>query len=288
MEEDIIISQLKSSILNSHKNKSSYWKKHTKNQNFEDVYNILSSGAFSKNEFKRNILHLIFQFILFDKKIFFSDEIKLYKKICALQKRMFDYDILRHVFTLNILNKNNLIKNKVCVIGDGKANFASGCMLQDEKTTIYSVNLPEVSLQEYSILKKFNIIDKKFIKVVNSKADLDSKNIKLYFIPAENAHLLENINIKLFVNIASFQEMDKDEIIKYFDIVKSNKAFLYCCNREKKELYDGVITEFDKYPWGNGKFKFNENCPWFNFYYLFRPPFIKKFSPTKHCLVDYS
>ena len=55
MEEDIIISQLKSSILNSHKNKSSYWKKHTKNQNFEDVYNILSSGAFSKNEFKRNI-----------------------------------------------------------------------------------------------------------------------------------------------------------------------------------------------------------------------------------------
>jgi hypothetical protein len=288
MKDDEIILQLKSCLSSSHKNKSSYWSKHTKNEDFEDIYNILSSGTFFQNDFKKNILHFVFQFFLFNKKIFFSNEIKTYKKLCAQQNRMFDYDILRHVFTLNMLNKNNLIKDKVCVIGDGKANFVSGCLLQDEETKIYSINLPEVSIQEYSILMKFNIINKKFIKVVNSKEDLNEKNIRLFFVPAENAHLLENTNINLFVNIASFQEMNKNEIIKYFNIIKSNKAFLYCCNRERKELYDGIITEFDKYPWGDGRVKFNEKCPWFKKYYQFRPPFVKKFLPIKHCLIDYS
>ena len=83
--------------------------------------------------------------------------------------------------------------------------------------------------------------------------------------------------------------MKFEEVKKYFEIVKNNKAILYCCNREYKKLYDGEELYFDKYPWSNCRKIFWEDCPWHKKYYSLRPPFIHNYDGrVKHCLVDFS
>ena len=83
--------------------------------------------------------------------------------------------------------------------------------------------------------------------------------------------------------------MSSEEVKKYFEIVKNNKAILYCCNREYKKLYDGEELYFDKYPWSNCRKIFWEDCPWHKKYYSLRPPFIHNYDGRiKHCLVDFS
>ena len=55
------------------------------------------------------------------------------------------------------------------------------------------------------------------------------------------------------------QEMTYDEIKKYFDIIKSNKAFFIVIieklNLDKLEM---KIIFFPKMPWGNNEFLFKE------------------------------
>ena len=99
--------------------------------------------------------------------------------------------MIRHVFTLDFLNKYNLLNKKICIIGDGKANFVSGCLVLSKNTTLYSVNLPQALIQDYLIIKKFHILDDNFIKVVNNEKDLSLKNIRLFLIPAQNKLFLK-------------------------------------------------------------------------------------------------
>ena len=89
-------------------------------------------------------------------------------------------------------------------------------------------------MHDYLILKKNNIILDTEIQVVDSSDDLEYENKKLFLIPANKKNLIKNKNIDLFVNIVSFQEMNNEEVNNYFDIIKSNKSYLYCCNRKKK------------------------------------------------------
>ena len=48
--------------------------------------------------------------------------------------------------------------------------------------------------------------------------------------------------IDLFINIASFQEMEPDILSNYFEIISSNKSILYHCNRHAKTLSEGLAA----------------------------------------------
>ena len=84
------------------------------------------------------------------------------------------------------------------------------------------------------------------------------------------------------------QEMTYKEIDKYFEIIKSNKAFFYCNNRERKPGVGKEVVLFEKMPWGNCKFLFKENCPINKKYYNFRFPFIRYFDNLIHCLAKFN
>ena len=153
---------------------------------------------------------------------------------------------------------------------------------------IYSINLSEVLIHDYLILKKYNILKDENISVVEKVEDLKKTNIKLFLIPPDNARLLKDYNIDLFVNFSSFQEMKFSDINNYFDIIKSNKSFLYTCNRYHKILPAGEILEFKNYPWGNGSKIFFEKCNWISKYYSFKYPFIYDYDGDHwHCLISY-
>ena len=235
-----ILKELEIFLTKSNNQKSSHWASHLDNNNFYDIEKSIGFGGFAKKKFLRGAFHLFFQKIVFENYIFKTKEYKIYKNLCDLQKRFIESDVIRHIFTLNLLNKYNLIDNKICVIGDGKSNFIGGLLLSKiNNIKIFSINLSEVLIHDYLLIRSGNLIDDENIQVVKNKKDLNKKNKKLFLIDASNSDFLINNNINLFVNIASMQEMRNDIIENYFRIIKSNNSFFYCCNRELKKLVGG-------------------------------------------------
>ena len=115
------------------KHKSSYWSRKTKNfytDKQTGVTGLSAIGKYSRNRVLSRIYHYLFQRLIFSfsNKIFSSPWYKLSKQCAEQQNRSVDMDILRHVFTFDLLDRYIFKKqkiNNVCVIGDGQSNFVS-------------------------------------------------------------------------------------------------------------------------------------------------------------------
>ena len=143
-----------------------------------------------------------------------------------------------------------------------------------------SINLPEVLLNDFILLKKMGYPQKK-IALLETKIDIENyfkdSNISFGMIQAKNANILKNKPIDLFINIASFGEMNLDTVSNYFKIIKSNSrgSYLYSCNRVEKILPDKTIIKINDFPWeGFTKKILDENCPWNLNHYKLRRGFI--------------
>ena len=271
-------------------NKSSHWKKYLNaKSDFYKNNSILGFGAFTSKNFYKKFLHYFLARLVFNSHIFNSKTFKKYKNIFNKNNRQIDVDAIRHIHTFELLiNKIDSNKiSKICLIGDGKLNGLIGCLLNYPSSKIYTINLAETLINDYIILKQMNIVNENDIQIVENEDDLN-KDKKIYLIPSHMKEIFYKKNINLFINIASFQEMEVIEIENYFQIIKSNKSLLYCCNREHKKLPDGKNIFFEKYPWGDGIKLLLEDCTWHQKFYFFRYPFIKKYDGNiKHCLINY-
>ena len=291
MKSEDIISKLKKNIKLSNDNKSSYWRKHLDIK--DDAYldylneNKVIAGDFIKKNFLKNFLHFFFQIIIFKHKFYFNDTYKKYKRVFDTMNRQITSDTIRHIFTYELI-KNYINPKKICIIGDGKINGLIGAHLTFPNAKIFSCNLSEILINENLIINKTSIELKNSMKLVETEGE-DEENFKLVLVPSNLKKFLYDKNIDLFINLASFQEMTNKEVNNYFYLIKSNKSYLYCCNREYKKLYDDEELIFDKYPWNNCKKIIFEDCPWAQKYYSFRYPFIKKYHGNfKHAFVKFS
>lgn len=285
--DNVIIEKLKKNIGESNKNKSSYWKKHLPNDsNFINEYEFLGFGSYTKKTFKTYPYKLLTK-ILFGSRIFKTNTYKKYKLLYDSIDRYIDLDTIRHIFTFEKL-KALLNPKKICIIGDGKINGVLGAHLTFPEAKLFSVNLSETLINDYIIIQKLNTDLKYSVELIdNISSSITDK--KLNLVPSNFKNFLINKNIDLFINIASFQEMNVNEVKNYFEIISQNKAKLYCCNREYKKLYDGEELFFKHYPWSKSKKIFWEDCPWHKKYYSLRYPFFHKYDGNmKHCLVDFS
>ena len=284
---NLIINKLIQNIKKTNLNKSSFWKKYLpNNSNYLKPHESLGTGAFTKNTFK-NYIHNILARIVFKNKIFKTKTYYAYKNIFDEIDRYIDNDTIRHIFTFEKIKKH-LDPKTICIIGDGKLNAVLGAHLTFPSAKIYSVNLSEVLINDYIILKKINTDMKKSVELVDDVNFLTNDKI-LTLVPSNFKKFLLNKNIELFINIVSFQEMNEVEINNYFEIIKNNKAKLYCCNREYKKLPGGEELYFEKYPFSNSKRILWEDCPWHQKFYSLKPPFIHNYDGNiKHCLVDFS
>ena len=284
---NLIINKLIQNIKKTNLNKSSFWKKYLpNNSNYLKPHESLGSGAFTKKTFK-NYIHNKLARIVFKNKIFKTKTYYAYKNIFDEIDRYIDNDTIRHIFTFEKIKKH-LDPKTICIIGDGKLNAVLGAHLTFPSAKIYSVNLSEVLINDYIILKKINTDMKKSVELVDDVNFLTNDKI-LTLVPSNFKKFLLNKNIELFINIASFQEMNEVEINNYFEIIKNNKAKLYCCNREYKKLPGGEELYFEKYPFSNSKRILWEDCPWHQKFYSLKPPFIHNYDGNiKHCLVDFS
>lgn len=284
-----ILKKLNYYLNKSNNYKSSFWIDRLDNKRYLDTQKFLGFGSFTQNNFISNFFHKIFQKKIYGNEIFGTEEYKRYKEIFKKQSRIINIDNIQHIFFFKKIRENlNKKINSACVIGDGKINFLSGMLSIYPEAKIYSINLSEVLIHDYLILKKYNILNDEEICVLENKDDLKNPKIKLFLIPPDNSDILKDNEIDLFVNFSSFQEMKFSDIRNYFDIIKSNKSYLYTCNRYHKVLPAGEVLNFEDYPWGNGSKIFFEKCHWISKYYSFRYPFFHNYDGDHwHCLISY-
>lgn len=283
---DIIIKKLINNIRNSNQNKSSYWQKYLPIQgNYLNEFEHSNFGSYTNKKYIKNLFHNLLARIIYGNDIFKTETYKNFKKYFDKIDRHIDNDTIRHIFTFEKLKKFTNPKT-ICIIGDGKINGVLGAHLTFPKAKLFSLNLSEVLINDYIILKKIDFF-KNSTKLVD-QINFSAKSAKLTLIPSNFYKFLLNKNIELFINIASFQEMKKSEIAKYFKIIKKNKSKLYCCNREYKKLPGGEKVYFKNYQFSNSKIIFWENCTWSKKFYSLKPPFVHMYDGNiKHCLVDF-
>jgi hypothetical protein len=188
------------------------------------------------------------------------------------------------VFTFELLeNTVDLTRDLVCIIGDGQANFVSLAIENNFSRKLISINLTEVLMSDLDLIEKIEGISPNEIAVAQTKLELEdflnNAEQRLLLVSAQNVSILFESDIDLFVNMASFQEMNTSLIKVYFDVIKSNNAYLYCCNRVEKVLYGGEINRFSEFPWGDEKVLLDESCIWHQNYYSLRSPTLYKKLP---------
>ena len=118
-----ILEKLEKSIEFSNNNKWSHWRKYlNSNSNYLNPNRSLGFGTYSKKSLFKTIFHYVFCLLIFDNSILKSETYKKYKIFLKKSKRQINQDIMRHVFTFDLLKKINSPSN-VCVIGDGGMNM---------------------------------------------------------------------------------------------------------------------------------------------------------------------
>lgn len=260
--------------------KSSHWSSLTSGFRFTNG-KVTGISGFSPRSIRIPIfsfyLHALLQWITFPNypQLFASSWYKLVDRCLAKQHRALDNDACRHAFTFALLSRFlDLSKCPVvCCIGDGQANFVGPALESRIFQKVISVNLPEVLLSDLELLK-LTSYNSNSISVCKTSEDLsrsiNDESIRLIMIPAGFCDILFRQSINLFVNIASFGEMENQSIEKYFQIIKSSLcgSFFYCCNRSEKKLIGGECTRFDAYPWSScDDILIDELCPWHQRFY---------------------
>jgi len=257
--------------------KSSHWRAHTSSIKLSEDLKVSGINGFSNRTSRfpgSKLLHLrnLKKIFPWAKKRFKSLEFIEAIRICHLQSREVDTCVARNFFTLDLIESFPQVPvDRVCVIGDGQANFVSLAIARKSFKKLVSINLPEVLLSDLELIEKLAGIDSYEISVARTEFEViqffqDSRK-RLLLVSAQYASLLSGSRIDLFVNIASFQEMTPKLIDEYFNVIRLNNAFLYSCNRVEKELYGGEVNRFFDYPWQDSDVLLDEICKWHQYSY---------------------
>lgn len=183
------------------------------------------------------------------------------------------YDCFRQVVSLSVIRKylkaqENEVFN-VFIIGDGYGFLSSLIKSVYPKCRIVLIDIGKVLFFQAVNLQKI------FLDSRHCLATDDTKLADFIYCPTENLDDIKDLKYKLIINIASMQEMNYFTISRYFDHIRKHVTsdnLFYCCNRVKKQLFEGEILEFHKYPWVEGDvylvdeepayYKYYMNCKW--------------------------
>lgn len=200
------------------------------------------------------------------------------RNVAGVQQRLFDFDCIKQVASLTAVNNHvDLASLKsFCVIGDGYGFMSSLLHQLFPDSSVLTVNLG-----------KTLFFDVFYSRVAHPKSNftlietVGQRKLPsgLSYLEAENFSLLSTLEIDIFINIASFQEMNLETVRSYLEYIKTSpmeRKFLYSCNREEKALPCGEIVRESEYGW-DGKDIFKERCSWYDYMPLNRPPWKKCF-----------
>ena len=281
------------------KETSSHWKYWLKQssiikKNDKYIINSLAISTVSKKNlisfFKNLIISLLLKFYV-NKNSIPKHIVKINKSLNDKFNFYFSFDQAKNMIIYKTLNTFKVFKKKtcVCIIGDGHGHLGILIKKLHPDVKIIYVNLGKnllIDSYHYSMIfsnHKPLLLKKHNLNMIN--------DYSMFLIEAENYSLIESINIDIFINVASMQEMDIKTINNYFMYMRNNQeeSFFYCCNRVSKTLADKSVIKFNDYPWSSKDLVFlNEKCDWYTKFPTLFPPFWKSFGgEIKHKLVKF-
>ena len=189
--ENNIIKKLRDNIPISNNNKSNFWVDRLKPIVSEDIYQVSGYGPYTPKHIIKSWLHRLGQRYLFGADYFKLDLYKEYKKIFDKYDREIDYHVAKHIVWIEKIKEYIKTSNNICIIGDSKLNFMLGAHILNPNAKFFMINLPEVLITDYLVVKKMNLIEDNKIEVVdNISMEEKNKNIKLYLIPASEENFV--------------------------------------------------------------------------------------------------
>lgn len=220
-------------------------------------------------------------------KIGLSPTLDVFRQACTL------WLLSKYIEQLQITSSLQLI-----VIGDGYGVFSTLFKNHYPDCGITLVDLPETLM-----IQSINC-QKVYPEARHTVVEYDSDGIHSGFnyCTPDNIGKLSFHRFHIAVNVASFQEMSNKMISSYFGILRETlhqDNLFYCCNREKKTMPDGEVTQINKYPWlADDMVLLDELCPWYHYFFgrypskyglkiaNFRVPFVNFYDgPIRHKIV---
>jgi hypothetical protein len=276
---------------------SSFWKEFGDKLRInkkKDCYELIGFGfgEFTKKTFVNTIKSIPVTFLL--RKLLREHNanyitVNVVNKILKTWNVILSFGRVKNLLSFDLINSHGLFNQKgyICIIGDGYGFFGTLLKIIHPKAKIIFINLGKVL--PFDIWYFVSMFPE--INPLHLQSHLDVNTVQRHsviFLEAEKIELMRNLPISLFINIASFSEMDMPMIQKYFEYMRTSTidCFLYCCNREEKTLTDGSVIRFSDFPWDErDKVIVDELCPWYYQYPISRPPFWRQFEPFRHRLV---
>ncbi len=134
-----------------------------------------------------------------------------------------------------------------------------GCLLALMLLRFYPVD-------KYTIVDLPAIIPLGFLVLANfldsSRMQLPGEKIEdpkvVWLLPSNDAQQAHIDPADLFINVTSFQEMERADVSSYFDLMERRLepgGYFLCVNRVEKQIRPGVLSRFCEYPWPRSGFE---------------------------------
>lgn len=181
---------------------------------------------------------------------------------------VFNQDALRQALTFALLAEHldNQPLRRIVMIGDGYGLLGAVLAEWRAAAQLVFVDLGRSLLfQALTCSRLFPSATQALVGDAGERAIADSR---LVFCPADRLQQLPPGPVDLAVNIASMQEMSPDVVAGYFTLLRNAPAaWFYCCNRDRKVMPGGEVSEFANYPWSAADVHVVDGaCPWHQWY----------------------
>jgi hypothetical protein len=264
---------------------SSHWHRHYQHDSWQSgEFGARDGlGSFIPRTVPRVLLHRALQFPLLSYGRHyksFRSTWRAGRRIARVQGRVFDVDDLRAVLSLSCarhyaeLDASN--SDAIAIIGDGYGRIANLVLATLPKTLVVLVNLqPSLEMDLAAVRLAHPRVR---ILAPDRAGDVEAlpADLKVIALPAEKAHLLQQLKIGGAFNTSSMQEMDLAAIRNYFHLLRTTRGaatWFYCANAVEKRWVDGTVIRFADYPWSaRDRVLLDEICPWAHRAYQIKPP----------------
>lgn len=189
------------------------------------------------------------------------------RRVCDAMALQLTMDVFRQVCTAVLLQQRlaGHVAPKLLMIGDGYGVLSSLMKSVYPVATIVAVDLGRTLLFQAYLNQRAHA------KASHALAgDPGWAHAEFVYCPSEQIDMLRDLRFDAAVNIASMQQMTAAQVGKYFSFLRQTLKpdnLFYCCNRERKELVGGEVSEFRRYPWGShDRVLIDEVCPWHRYF----------------------
>ena len=169
----------------------------------------------------------------------------------ASKTQILSEETIKHYFHLQLMEgvMPDLTGSTVCEIGSGTGNLAS-LFYYHFKTKLFLVDLPKTLLFSYSYLSQTFPDAKILLPNEVESGNFELSEYDIVMMTPEQTSIIPDGIVDLTVNIGSMQEMTKESIDSYFDMmdrITKSKGYFFTSNRVEK-IMSGNPIRFSEYP----------------------------------------